>query len=187
MAAGTKSRKYLNYNRLQQVLARAKFRSSGALATHLLETFIEHDGRMLAAAVYARGLCEENQFREWRKDLIDKGWLIWSESQQDKGVYFPGKKLITYINKEIHSREQVATRSSVERVRSDLDAKIDTKADRADFEKTKAELAETRNTIAKIAEAVRELQEAMLPPDTPEKRRRREKAASAIANHVRAN
>jgi hypothetical protein len=137
MSSGTKSRKFSNYNRLQQVFARAKFQSSGALATLLLETFIEHDGRLLASTVYARGLCDEKQFRDWRKNLIDKQWLIWCETQTDKGVYFPGKKLITYINKEKIAQKEIATRESVEKVRSDLSTKIDTKADRSELEDLK--------------------------------------------------
>ena len=147
---------------MQLVFARAKIPSSGALATLLLETFVEHDGRLLSSTVYSRGICDQKQFREWRKELIDKGWLIWSESQTDKGIYFPGKKLITYINKEKITQKEIATRESVERLRSDLDSKIDTKADRS-------EVIELKVRMAKFEEIARRLEAATGDPITVEK------------------
>ncbi len=162
MSDGTKSRKYKIYNSLQLVLARAKFQTSGVLATLLLETFIEHDGRLLASTVYARGLCDEKQFREWRKNLIDKGWLVWSESQADKGIYFPGKKLVAYINKEKIAQKEMATRESVERLRSDLDSKIEMKADRS-------EVLELKKRMAKFEEIACRLEAATGDPITTQK------------------
>lgn len=153
MTNGTKVRKYSNYNRIQQVLARAKFQMSGVLATLLLETFIEHDGRLLASTAYARGLCEERQFREWRKNLIEKGWLVWNESQSDKGIYFPGKKLISYINKEKIAQKEIATRESVEKVRSDLNSRIDTKADRSEVLELKARMAKFEDIARRLETA----------------------------------
>jgi|GEM_PF-3335533 len=162
MGDGTKTRKFSTYNSLQLVFSRAKFQLSGVLATLLLEMFIEHDGRMLASTVYARGLCEEKKFREWRKNLIDKGWLIWSESQEDRGVYYPGKKLLPYINKEKISQKEIATRESIEKLRTDLDAKIDAKADRSEVQDLKARMA-------KFEEIARRLEAATGDPITTEK------------------
>lgn len=178
--AKDKGRKFTTYNALMLAMRRAKVPMFGAHATLLLETFTELDGRLLASTVYARGLCDEKQFRDWRKNLVDKGWLIWNENQNDKGVYFPGKKLMPYINKELLSREQVATRSSVEKVREDLSQQ---KADRSELdatrkeliatksklEETSSKLEETNRVVAKIAKAVRKLQKAKEPPITAEK------------------
>lgn len=171
-------------------MRRAKVPMFGAHATLLLETFTELDGRLLASTVYARGLCDEKQFRDWRKNLVDKGWLIWNENQNDKGVYFPGKKLMPYINKELLSREQVATRSSVEKVREDLSQQ---KADRSELEATRKELSatkekleETNRVVAKIAKAVRKLQKAKEPPITAEKLAMQRQAEEELEEHTRA-
>jgi len=131
-------------------------------ATLILEAFMANDGRLLASTVYARGLCEDKQFREWRKNLIEKEWLIWSESQTDKGIYFPGKKLIPYINKEKTAQKELATRESVEKVRSDLDLKIDMKADRS-------EVLELKERMAKFEEIACRLEAATGDPITVEK------------------
>jgi len=182
-------------------LHRHKMQDSGAHATLLLECFIENEGRLLASTVYARKLCEIKQFREWRKILIDKEWLIWNESQLDKGIYYPGKKLVPYINKENMARKEIATRESVENLKKELDARIDAKASKNEFEMTKNKLAltsnkleetsnrleETNRTVMKIAKAVRDLQEAMIPPDSVAKMLRRERAAKRIADLARAN
>ena len=187
MGSRLSSRKFSVYNSLEKVLRRSGVGQSGATSTLLLETFLDHDGRLLASAVYARGLCNEKQFREWRKNLIDKGWLLWNESQNDKGVYFPGKKLMPYINKEILAQKEIATRDSVEKVRAE-------KADRSELEETKkkleatsSKLEATNRALAEVAEAVRELQEASLPPDTLEKKRARERAVARIAARAAAN
>jgi hypothetical protein len=200
MSDGTRSRKFKTYNSLQLVFARSKFQSSGALATLLLETFIEHDGRLVASTVYARGLCDEKQFRDWRKNLIDKQWIIWCETQTDKGVYFPGKKLMPYINKEKIAQKEIATRESVEKVRSDLDSKIEKKADSSELletkqklditskelQETKSKLEDTNRVVAKIAKAVRKLQQAKEPPITDEKIAMQEQAAHELEEHTRA-
>jgi hypothetical protein len=199
------TRRFSVYNALYKAIGTSGVSSSGSVATLLLEMFLEGSGRLVASTVYAQGLCDEKQFRDWRKNLIEKGWLVWNESQTDKGVYFPGKKLLPYINKEKLAQKEIATRESVEKVRSDLSEKIDTKADfssldakadrselaakadRSELEATKARLEETNRAMAKIADAVRDLQEAMLPPDDEQKRRRREMAAREIARQSRAN
>jgi hypothetical protein len=137
----TKNRKFVTWNAAQLALRKMGVPFHGAVATLLLEAFLEDSGRFMASTVYARGLCEEKQFRDWRKNLVDKGWLVWNESQVDKGVYFAGKKLIPYINKEKIAQKEIATRESVERLRSDLDSKIDTKADRSEVIELKVRMA----------------------------------------------
>lgn len=106
-------RKFHSYKALSESLRRAKIDKYGLVSTLLLEAFLENDGRVLAAQVVARGICDEGKFRDWRKELIDKEWLKWSEIQADKGQYFPGKKLITYINKEKISIKEIVTKDEV--------------------------------------------------------------------------
>lgn len=191
-------RKFNQGMALRMALQRQSVPNSGATATLLLETFIENDGRLLASSVYSRDLCQENQFREWRKMLIEKGWIVWSESQNDKGVYFAGKKLVPYINKERLSQKEVATRESVEKVRDDLTAQQ--KVDRSELEATKVELQktkskldetsskleETNRVVAKIAKAVRKLQRAKEPPITAEKLVLQQQAEQELDEHTRA-
>jgi hypothetical protein len=119
---------------VQLVLKRAGVASHGKVATLLLETFIEDSGRLTASKVVSRGVCNDGEFSLWRKQMIEKGWLIWSETQADKGQYFPGKKLMSYINKEkmiskeivtkdeVLSKEDAATRVELEAVKRKLDA-----------------------------------------------------------------
>ncbi len=152
----------MSYNALMLALRRAKQPFFGAHATFFLEVFLENDGRILSSTVYARGLCEDGQFRDWRKSLIEKEWIIWSESQADKGIYFPGKKLIPYINKEKIFQKEIATRESVEKLRSDLDSRIDAKADRS-------EVMELKERMSKFEEIARRLEAATGDPITTEK------------------
>ena len=158
----TKNRRFVTWNAAQLALRKMRVPSHGAVATLLLEAFLEDSGRLLSSTVYARGLCENGHFRDWRKTLIDKEWIIWSEKQDDKGLYHPGKRLIHYINKEKIAQKEIATRESVEKVRSDLDSKIDTKADRS-------EMLELKERMAKFEEIARRLEAATGDPITKQK------------------
>ncbi len=155
-------RRFVTYNAMYKAISASKISNSGSHATLFLETFLENDGRMLASTVYAKGLCEEKKFREWRASLIDKGWLIWKESQDDKGLYFPGKKLLHYINKEKIAQSELATRSSVEKIREEIDLKLSAKAD-------KSELLELKERMTKFEEIARRLEIATGDPVTDEK------------------
>ena len=134
MSLSTKNRKFSTYMSLTVALRKAGVEQSGKTATLILEAFLEDGGRITASKVVARGVCKEGCFSSWRKQLIDKGWLIWSETQNDKGQYFPGKKLMSYVNKEkisskeiitrdeILPRAEAATKVELEAVKSQLDA-----------------------------------------------------------------
>ena len=197
----SKERRFTCYNALEVSIRRGGVLSPGATATLILEAFLEDGGRIVASKAVARGLCKEGEFWQWRKTLIEKGWLQWSEAQQDKGQYFPGKKLMPYVNKEILAQKEIATRESVEQVRAE-------KADRSEFQETKkkldatsskleettskleetsSKLEATNRALAEVADAVRELQEASLPPDTPQKKAAREKAMTRIVARAAAN
>ena len=134
MSLSTKSRKFSTYMSLTVALRKAGVEQSGKTATLILEAFLEDGGRITASKVVARDVCKEGCFSSWRKQLIDKGWLTWSETQNDKGQYFPGKKLMSYVNKEkisskeiitrdeILPRAEAATKVELEAVKSQLDA-----------------------------------------------------------------
>jgi hypothetical protein len=147
-------------------------KSYGALSSLILEAFLEDSGRITASKVVSRKLCNEGEFSVWRKQLIDKGWLVWSEVQTDKGQYFPGKKLMPYVNKEKISSKEIVTKDEV-LSRSEA--------------ATKVELQDLRARMNRIEEVVQDLQKAVAPPDTEEKRLAREKAAARLEQLTKAN
>jgi hypothetical protein len=174
------TRSFTVYQSVRKALERQGIHKAGATATLILEAILVGDGRLVASTVYARGLCEEKQFREWRKNLVDKGWLVWCETQTDKGAYYPGKKFIPYINKEKLAQKEIATRESVEKVRSDLSTKIDTKADRSELEATKAELAGFRARMLKFERLAQRLAVATGDPITAHKIEEQKRCAEEL-------
>lgn len=164
-------RKFKTYMSLTVALRKQNFTTSGRLATLLLECFMEDGGRLLASQVVARGLCEEGFFHAWRDDMVKRGLLIWSVNQADKGQYYPGKKLVQYINKEKLASKEIVTRDDIipkESLATKDD--LEKKADKSDLEKTKLQLQETQKRMEEIAVAVQEIQKAMIPPVTPKKK-----------------
>lgn len=160
------NRKFKNSEPLRLALLRSKIEHSGAASTLLLEAFIEDSGRLTASKVVSRGLCQEGEFSQWRRKMVDGGWIVWSEIQSDKGQYFPGKKLIGYINKEKVSSKEIVTKDEVI-----------PKEEAA----TKAELQELKIRMNRIEDAVAELQKTYEPPETEEKRAARERAANRLS------
>lgn len=152
-------RKFSVYKALAEALRRAQVDSSGAVATLLLECFLEDNGRLQASKAIARRVCEEGSFSNWRNDMIKKGWLVWSQSQTDKGQYFAGKKLISYVNKEKISSKEIVTR---------------------DEAASKNEVENLKERMNRIEEVVQELKKAMEPPETDEKKKARERAAERL-------
>ena len=106
-------RKFRMYKALSEAMRRSGMKSYGALSTLILEAFLEDSGRLTASKVVSRSLCNEGEFSSWRRQLIEKGWLLWSETQSDKGQYFPGKKLMPYVNKEKISSREIVTKDEV--------------------------------------------------------------------------
>lgn len=180
MTLSTKRRKFLTYMPLTMALRKSGVKAPGKVATLLLEAFVLHDGRIIASHVYSKNICEEKQFREWRRELIEKSWLTWTEVQLDKGLYYPGKKLIPYINKEKAEIKIIATQDSVENLRVDLKRDIDTKADKSELQDLKAKMNE-------IAEAVQNLQKASTPPDDDAKKKMREESTAKLVKLASVN
>ena len=160
MSDSTKNRKFKTYNALMLALRKDGMKMHGSTATLLLECFIEDGGRLQASKLVARGLCEEGKFTFWRDEMIKSGWLIWTQNQADKGQYWAGKKLVSYLNKEKLFSKEIATRDDVADLRAQLNAH--------------------EERLAKIDEAVQELRNAMEPPDTEEKRNARKKVAETL-------
>lgn len=189
MSVGTKERRFKVYNALEVTLRRGKVEKAGAVATLLLECFVEDSGRLQSSKVVARGLCEEGKFTAWRDEMVKNGWLVWSQYQSDKGQYFAGKKLGPYLNKEKASEEVITRREILPKETIATKDELNTKADKSDLEATNLRLEMTQKqlesaqkTIQEIADAVRELQEAMTPPDNPHKESIRKKSAQKIAS-----
>ena len=102
--------KYSQWDNLRRALVRAKINGAGKVATVLLDTFLEVNGRLRAAEVYKKGLCSEGKFYEWRKTLCDKGWLVFDLTNNGKVArYYPGKKLVKYVNKEKELNYELAS------------------------------------------------------------------------------
>lgn len=160
--------KYMNWNKVKCALARAKINAPGKAATLLLDTFLEQNARLRAAEVYKKGLCEEGKFYAWRKELCDKGWLVFDLTNQGKVArYFPGKKLMKYINNEKSLRYEIATTRDLAEMDVEIEAKYVNK-------ETHEKLAESHG---KLAEKVNKLEAAMdrviniLDPETNEEKR----------------
>jgi hypothetical protein len=153
------SRKFKNWNALQLALKRAGVTSHGSTATLLLETFLEDNGRLQASKVVSRRICEEGSFSNWRNEMLKNGWLIWSQNQSDKGQYFAGKKLVSYINKEKILSKEIITR---------------------DEAASKSEVENLKERMNRIEEVVQELRKSMEPPETDEKKKARERAAERL-------
>ena len=103
----------------------------------------------------------------------------------------PGSVTLPYVNKEkLHQSEMASMQdlhNEIHLSEKRMDAK---KADRKELEETKMKLEATTRALAEIADAIRDLQDAALPPDTEEKRKRREAAARRIedqSKHAKAN
>ena len=150
--------KFRSYNALQLALRRSGVVNSGSVATLLLECFLENGGRLQATKVVCRGICEEGKFSLWREEMVKLDWLLWSASQADKGIYFPGKRLNHYLNSEkIFSRDLVT--------RDDIIPKEDIA--------TKKELESVKNRLSVLEKAIDKGIENYLfdnPPDNEARR-----------------
>ena len=94
--------------------------------------------------------------------LIQKEWLVWSESQADKGQYHPGKKLIPYINKEKTSQKEIVTKDEVP-------SKAEFNILKDQLSNTKIELTDTKNRVTTIEESMKKVYSKLKlgDPDPP--------------------
>ena len=166
-------------------------KSYSALATLCFDTVFKNNGYLRKEAYYGTTFEQKGvTYKEWIEQLKKAG-IFASYREEDKAVeksdwirFRPGPVTLPYVNKEKAQQEELASMRDLREVESRLDEK---KADRSDLDETKARLEEASKVIAKIADAVRDLQEAALPPDNEEKKRRREQAITEIARQSKAN
>jgi hypothetical protein len=112
--------KYKYKNNAKQAIYRAKISHSDKVASLLFETFLENRGKIKSAEVYRKGICKKNDFTKWRTMLCEKGWLIFELSSDGKSSnYYPGKKLLKYINKEKQESYEIATTKELNDVESE--------------------------------------------------------------------
>lgn len=162
-------RKFVVYKSLAEALRRSKVESSGTVATLLLECFVEDRGRLQASKVISRGLCEDGKFSYWRDEMVKHGWLAWNINQIDKGQYTPGKRLISYLNKEKFATKEIATRDEIV-TRDDVPSK-------EEFEALKDEVSKIKASMKEIYETL-ELGE----PDPPIYKKLKEKTGGHLTN-----
>lgn len=167
MSGGT--RRFATYNALEKILRRAQVSSSGAVATLLLECFMEDGGRLQASKVVSRNICEEGCFHVWRDEMVKGRWLAWSINQADKGQYHPGKRLVPYINKEKISSKEIATRDEIV-TRDEVPSK-------EEFEALKDEVAKIKVSMKEIYETL-DLGE----PDPPDFKKLKLRTTAVVPN-----
>lgn len=167
---------------LRSALQAAKYSSPSILARVLLEAFIFEDGNINSDWFVREKVCTKGSFTKMRDRIIKDQWLYFRE---DSKRYFPGVRLKPHL--DIIKESKAATLSDIEAMgakkadRSDLDDLDNRKADKTELEITKLRLLKTEKNIRQIAEAIRDLQEAMSPPDTAAKKKLREEKAQKIA------
>lgn len=189
--------KYANHVALRDKIKRLSpsheccLKSYSALATLCFDTALKNNGYLRKEAYYGTQFEQKGvTYKEWIEQLKKAG-IFASYREEDKAVeksdwirFRPGPVTLPYINKEKTQQEELASMRELREVEHRLDEK---KADRSDVDETKAKLEETNKAMARIADAVRDLQVAVLPPDTEEKKRRRERAITEIARQCKAN
>ncbi len=183
----------VEYRNLAEALGNAKrthkvieYSAPAVVARLLLEAFLFEDGNINSEWFVREKACSFGKFTKLRDRLIADQWIHFRE---DSRRYFAGVRLQPHL--DVLKVSKTATLAQLEAFSlqkadrnelRDLDLK---KADRNELEhrlaETDSKLAETNKRIDAIAVAVRELQDAMIPPDTPEKRNTRENSAQKIA------
>jgi hypothetical protein len=112
------ARKFKSYNSLITALRRGGIKNPGTTATLFLELFIENHGKLFAAQVSEYSLCQPGRFKEWRDDLVKKGWIAFdyreAQVRGDWERHSPGAKLLPFINKEKLARHELATRDELD-------------------------------------------------------------------------
>ena len=114
-----------NIRNARQAMERSKIPNSRKVVSLLFETFIENRGKLKSAEVYLKGLCKKGEFYQWRQELSDKGWLVFEIDRSGKFAnYYPGKKLLKYINKEKAESHEMATSRDLKQLEKEIDIKL---------------------------------------------------------------
>jgi len=197
-------KRYDNYVALRDKLKRLAVSQSvigtsySALATLILDTALKNSGYLPKESYYGSPFQQPGvTYKEWITQLKRAGILAPFRDEDQEGEksdwirFKPGPVTLPYVNKEkLHQSEMASMEdlhNEIHLSEKRMDAK---KADRKELEETKMKLEATNRALAEIADAIRDLQDAALPPDTEEKRKRREAAARRIedqSKHAKAN
>ncbi len=165
----------------KDLLENKDYPSYHTVARVVLEALIFDDGKLIADTFYSQKAGKQGTFTAVRSRLIKDGYI---RVLEHSGRIIAKKKLDTALSA---ARTNVSANinfvtgyvnSKVENINSRIDDLDNNKADRAELE---FKLEETNRRIEAIAVAVKDLQVAMEPPDSPQKSSVREKAARRIA------
>lgn len=166
-----KERKFRHYNALEVALRRSGMKKAGAVATLLFELFLEDGSRLQSTRVVSHGICDEGCFTKWRDEMIKGGWLVWSNNQSDKGIYFAGKLLIPYLNKERMATREIVSRDEV-LIKGEAASKTEVEVvakDLADERDERLEMsAQFRQELEQIRTQIVEMSRLLSPPVSEE-------------------
>jgi len=155
-----RARKYGCYGALQKALSRDGVEYSGKVATLLLDSFIEGDGKIYRADLEKRGIIKKSDlFNNWRNSIIQKHWLSF-EQEGNFSRYRAGAKLIKFVNHEKLKLKEIATTDQL--LRSELTSKgyVDSK------------IKELENRLDEHDKAIRAMIEKFDPPYDDEKKQK---------------
>lgn len=120
-----RTRKYGCYGTLQKALSRDGVEHSGKVATLLLDSFIEGDGKIYRADLEKRGIIKKSDlFNNWRNSIIQKHWLSF-EQDGNFSRYRAGLKLIKFVNHEKLKLKDIATTGYVDSKIMELEKRLD--------------------------------------------------------------
>jgi len=209
---------YANYLALRGKLRRMSStysiigNSYSALATLMLDTALKNSGYLPKESYYGSPFQQPGvTYKDWIAQLKRAGILapFKDEDQTSEKAdwirFKPGPVTLPYVNKEkLHQSEMASMEDLHNEIHLSEKRMDEKKADRTELEETKkkleatsskldetsSKLDATNRALTEIADAIRDLQDAALPPDTEEKRKRREAAARRIedqSKHAKAN
>ena len=117
--------RYTQWDNLRKALKNNKIEPNGKIATILMDCFIRLDGKLRIASFHDKGLCQKSgEFYEMRKKLKSKGWLEFDNDANGKLIrYYPGKKLIKYINREKTTQFELATKDEIGALAANVELK----------------------------------------------------------------
>ena len=153
---------YTQWDNLRKALKNSNIEPNGKIATILLDCFINLDGKMRVQLFREKGLCKEGgQFYAMRKLLKSKGWLEYDNDDSGRLIgYYPGKKLIKYINREKSSQFELATKDEIDALAVNVELKESA---------LKGEIERLNERMSKAERAIFALINKCDPPGTMDK------------------